>query len=123
MRWLIADFSPRRSGFSPKLVHLGCGIGRLAQVQVFLQGLVFPLPVIIPVIFHSHVPSRAGITGPLRALYKGTYTRRTVASRATECICMFNVLFMFLNCYVHFILNVDMYGFLEIALKIWMYGI
>jgi hypothetical protein len=36
LRWLVAGLSPRRLGFDPGSVHVGCVVDKVALVQVFL---------------------------------------------------------------------------------------
>lgn len=45
---LVAGFSSRRTGFAPKVVHVGYAVGEVALEQVFLWNLRFSPVIIIP---------------------------------------------------------------------------
>jgi len=53
--WLVAGFSLQRPRFSPRPVHVGFVMDRVALGHVFLQVLQFSLFSIILQMYHTHI--------------------------------------------------------------------
>jgi hypothetical protein len=54
LRWLVIGLSPRRPGFVPGSVHVGCVVDKVALGQVFLRILRFSPVNFIPPVLHSN---------------------------------------------------------------------
>ena len=57
LRQLVADLSPQRLRFNPRLVHLGFGVDKVTLELVFLQALWFSTFTIIQPFRHSFIYS------------------------------------------------------------------
>lgn len=69
LRRLVVGFSPLGTGFSSKLVHAGCVVGRIALEQDLLRAIRHPLWIIIPEMLHIHQSSQTGLEDPLGLQY------------------------------------------------------
>lgn len=54
LRRFVAGFSPRRPGLSPRLVHMGFVVEKVAVGQVFLRVLRFFPVIVILLLLHIH---------------------------------------------------------------------
>jgi hypothetical protein len=76
-RLLFIGFSPRKSGFDPKVIQVGYMVDRITLVRVCLERLIIYDAIRHPISDTHHLSSGAGTSGP----FKGNGTKKLVPYR------------------------------------------